>query len=124
MMIRSGFLTMLSGACAAVWTPLTVVDYGPGAREDSGASFSDADLKSFVIAALEVERISDTYLPKLKAAKTAEEQQQVESAASREMVKAVENKGISVDKYQEIATEAQANPAIAARVKQHIKDIH
>jgi hypothetical protein len=29
-----------------------------------------------------------------------------------------------VDKYQEIATEAQANPAIAERVKQHIKDIH
>lgn len=124
MMIRSGFLTMLSGARAAVWTPLTVVDYGPAAREGSGASFSDADLKSFVIAALEVERISDTYLPKLKAAKTAEEQQQVENAASREMVKAVENKGISVDKYQEIATEAQANPAIAERVKQHIKDIH
>lgn len=124
MMIRSGFLTMLPGVRAAVWTPLTVVDYGPSAREGSGASFSDADLKSFVIAALEVERISDTYLPKLKAAKTPEEQQQVENAASREMVKAVENKGISVDKYQEIATEAQANPEIAERVKQHIKDIH
>ena len=123
MMIHSGFLTMLSGVCATAWTPLTVVDYGLSAREGS-ASFSDTDLKSFVIAALEVERISDTYLPKLKAAKTPEEQQQVENAASREMVKAVENKGMSIDKYQEIATEAQANPAVAERVKQHIRDMH
>lgn len=124
MMIRSGFLTMFPGIRGTAWLPLTVVEYGPSGREGSGASFSDADLKSFVIAALEVERISDTYLPKLKAAKTPEEQQQVENAASREMVQAVENKGISIDKYQEIATEAQANPEVAERVKQHIKDIH
>ena len=84
-------------------------------------NFSDEELKTFAVAALEVLRINDLYLPKLKRATTPEEQQQVEKTATDEMVKAVQNQGLTVDKYKEIMTHAEANPEIANRVMKHMK---
>jgi hypothetical protein len=48
----------------------------------------------------------------------------VKQAATSEMVKAVETEGISVDKYEEIANQAEADEEVAERVKQQIKNIH
>lgn len=84
--------------------------------------YSDNELKTFALAALEVLRINDLYLPKLKMATTPEEQRQVEKTASDEMVKAVEKEGLSVAKYKEIMNHAEANPELAERVVKHMKD--
>src|SRR5262245_25111312 len=53
-------------------------------------SFSDAELKVFADAVLDVQHVTDTFLPKLKAATTIEDQQKVEEAASAEMARVVE----------------------------------
>jgi hypothetical protein len=89
--------------------------------EQSASSYNDAELRSFAVAALEVQRINDIYVPKLETAKSPEEQQQIQQTASQEMVRAVENEGISVDRYKEILSDARANPALAARVQEHMK---
>jgi len=93
----------------------------PGAPQTAPA-YTDAELKTFALAALEVLRINDVYLPKLKMAATPEEQRQVEKTATDEMVKAVEKEGLSVAKYKEIMTHAEANPEIAERVVKHMKE--
>ena len=93
----------------------------PGAQQPAPA-YSDAELKTFAVAALEVLRINDVYLPKLKLASTPEEQQLVERSASDEMVKAVEREGMSVAKYKEIMNHAESNPEVAERVIKHMKD--
>ncbi|MGQ0752531.1 MAG: DUF4168 domain-containing protein [Betaproteobacteria bacterium] len=85
-------------------------------------AYSDAELKTFAVAALEVLRINDVYLPKLKVAATPQEQQEVERTASDEMVKAVEKEGMSVARYKEIMSHAEAHPDIAQRVIKHMKD--
>jgi len=84
--------------------------------------YSDAELKSFAGAVVEVHRINDSYIPKLQAASTPDEEQQLETAALREMVQAVEKEGISVEKYEEILTKAQTNRDIAYRLKQPLRD--
>jgi hypothetical protein len=89
--------------------------------EQSASSYSDSELQSFAVAVLEVQRINDTYMPKLESAKSAEEQQQVRQAASQEMLSAVEKEGMSVDKYKEILRQAETNPAVAERVKEHMR---
>lgn len=94
----------------------------PGAPQTAPA-YSDSELKTFAVAALEVLRINDVYLPKLKTASTPEEQQRVEKTATDEMVKAVEKEGLSVAKYKEIMTHAEANPEIAERVVRHMKEV-
>ncbi len=90
--------------------------------QQSASSFSDSELKSFAVAVLEVQRINDTYVPKLQSAQSPEEQQQLRQTASQEMVRAVEKEGMSVDKYKEILSQAQADPAVAERVKQHMRN--
>ena len=90
--------------------------------ERATSNFNDSELKSFAGAVVEVQRINDTFVPKLESAKSPEEQAQIRQTASQEMVRAVEDKGMSVEKYKEILAHAQANPTVAARVQEHIKD--
>jgi hypothetical protein len=89
---------------------------------DPALPYSDAELKSFAGAVVEVHRINDAYIPKLQAASTTDEEQQLEAAALHEMVQAVEKEGISVEKYEEILTKAQTNLDIAHRLKRPLRD--
>jgi Domain of unknown function (DUF4168) len=89
---------------------------------DPAPRYSDAELKQFAGAVVEVHRINDAYIPKLQAASTPDEEQQLEAAALHEMVQAVEKEGISVEKYEEILTRAQTNRDIVDRLKQPLRD--
>lgn len=123
MMIRFSFLvTMMDWTCAA-WSPLAVVPAGDSAGGDSASPYEDAELKSFATAAVQVRRITDTYVEKMVAAKSEQEKKQLERLASGDMVQAVKNEGLSVDKYQDIATRVQSDPALAERVKQKFKEV-
>ena len=101
--------------------PSNVQQPAPRVQQPAPA-YSDAELKTFAVAALEVLRINDVYLPKLKMAATPQEQQDVERTASDEMVKAVEKEGLSVNRYKEIMSHAEAHPEIADRVIKHMKE--
>jgi len=86
------------------------------------SSYSDTELKSFAVAALDVQRIRGIYLPQFEAAATPEEQEQIQTAARTEMVQAIEKRGMTVDKYTEIARQAQARPEIAEQIEHHIQE--
>lgn len=124
MRMRSGLAA--AAMCAAMglaWAyPVPAQDAAPGVPQAT-RSYSDAELKSFAVAALEVQRINDVYLPKLKSAASPEEQKQVEKTALAEMIKAVEKEGMTVEKYKEIMSQAEANPEVAERVIQHIRNV-
>jgi hypothetical protein len=127
-MIRSKFLTLMFALFGAAFAPGAFAETGESADERSAPSekaapspsYTDAELHSFVVAALEVERIKATYIPKL--AENLREQQQVKQAASEEMVQALKQHGMSVDKFQEMLSNVQADPALAAKVNQYLKD--
>lgn len=126
MMIRSRFFTLMFALLGAAFAPGAFAQTGESAGEQSAPSekaapsYTDAELQSFVVAAIEVERIKATYIPKL--AQNLREQQQVKQAASEEMVKALKQQGMSVDKYQEMMVNVQADPKLAAKVKQYVKE--
>ncbi|MGH8662822.1 MAG: DUF4168 domain-containing protein [Burkholderiales bacterium] len=122
MKIPARFLSLLFGLVGLACTPAVFAQatLKPPAGQ-SASSYSDSELKSFAVAVLEVQRINDTYVQKLESAKSPVEQQQIRQTASQEMVRAVEKEGMSVDKYKEIMSQAQADPAVADRVKEHIR---
>jgi len=95
---------------------------GQTSAAEPAPGYSDAELKSFAGAVVEVHRINDAYIPKLQAAGTPDEEQKLEAAALHEMVQAVEKEGISVEKYEEILTKAQTSRDIALRLKQPLRD--
>jgi hypothetical protein len=117
--IASLLLALVGLVCApAVLAQATLKP--PAAQ--AASSYSDDELKSFAVAVVEVQRINDTYVQKLESAASPEEQQQLRKAASQEMVQAVQKGGLSVDKYKEIMSQAETDPVVAQRVKEHIKN--
>ena len=92
----------------------------PGMAQPA-AEFSDAELRAFAKAAAKVQRINDVYVPKLSTAASEDEQKQVQETATAEMRRALDDEGISVDKFREIVTRAQVNPGLAGRIREQVR---
>lgn len=85
------------------------------------AHFSKKDMKSFAVASLDIQRIDQTYRPKMAAAKTPDEQQKVRQEALGKMTQALKDNGLTVKKYNDIATAAQRDPGVASQLRQYIQ---
>lgn len=123
-MIR--FLPIAALALASTaWMPVALGQAGSAPASPAAPAaqdFTDTDLKSFAVALVEVSRINDTYMPVYRAAQSPEEQQAIEQKASDEMVQAVQNAGMTVDRYQQILAQARSNPEVANRINEHVKE--
>lgn len=115
-------LALLAGAA---WSPALAEapSTTPQAPADKPAVSQD-QLKSFAVASLEVERISQEYAPKLQAAKTPADQESVRQEATEKMVDAVQKKGLSVEEYRRIAIAARADPQIARQITTYRQQAH
>ena len=115
------FAIVLLGAISA---PLTAAQLDPPSIQQPGQqTYSDADLKTFAEALLEVERISNAYQPRLEAAKNLGEEERVHQAALKEVTTVLAQKGMSIDKYKEIVVVAQNDPDVAQRIREQLKKI-
>jgi len=126
--IRSGVLTMTLAMFSIAYAPLLLAETdaelsAPGdpsqSEPSSSPSYSDQELKSFAVAVLEVERIKSSYAPKL--AQNLREQALVKQAASLELLMALKQQGMSVDKYQEMLSNVQSDPDLADKVNTYLK---
>ena len=126
---RSSIVTWTFAAVAAAWLAAAPAQTTQSPSEQPEASApkpptppTDAELKSFAGAVVEVHRINDAYIPKFQAAYTPDEEQKLEAAAVREMVQAVESEGLSVEKYEQILTQAQTDVDLVHRLKRPLRD--
>ena len=78
--------------------------------------FSQSQLESFASAVLKVQEIRSKWQAQLQGTENAEKAQQLQAQAGAEMVSAVEEKGLTVETYNAIATAARDNPALADRI--------
>ena len=126
---RSSVVTWAIAAFGAAWLAVAPAQTTQSPSEQPEASAptpptppTDAELKSFAGAVVEVHRINDAYIPKFQAAGTPDEEQKLEAAAVREMVRAVESEGLSVEKYEQILTQAQTDVDLVHRLKRPLRD--
>jgi hypothetical protein len=84
-------------------------------------SFSDAELQTFAEAAKEVQQINQEYQPQMQQAQTPEEQQSIRDEATEKMVEAIEQKGLSVEQYNQIASAAQSDPETAEKINSYLR---
>lgn len=123
MLIRSKFFTMMTTIFLGLSPGIALAQLDQPAVEQTNPSYSEAELKSFSEALLEVQRITDAYQPSLEAAKTPEDENRVREAATDEATQVITAKGISVDKYREILLVAQSNSEVADRIRQHLRNL-
>jgi hypothetical protein len=85
------------------------------------AAISDQDLKTFAVAARDVQKINQDYVPAYQSAQTDEQRQAIQQEAMGKMAQSVKDKGMSVEKYNQIVSAAQADPEIARQVDNYAK---
>jgi hypothetical protein len=115
---------MLLAVLAVAATPPTAAqnDTPSGSPAASASGFSDTELKSFAAAALDVQRIREAYVQKLGAAADGDEQRQLVEAAARDMSSAVEQHGLSVERFHTIIAAARGDEALVARINKHLNE--
>lgn len=82
---------------------------------------SDKELQQFVAASVEVSKINSASLAKREAAQTAAAAEKLEDEATAQMEKAVQAQGLTADRYAEIFTVMQGDPAVKAKVAELAK---
>ena len=88
----------------------------------TSADFDGAELDSFVQAYVEVNMIGQAFAPQLQSAATPEEQMQVQTQASEQMMGAIEAvEGIDLERYNEIMAVAQNDPDLVARINTRLE---
>ena len=76
----------------------------PPAAAPSATSFSDVELEQYVRAALAVQRVQ-------------QDQTTPDTAKQTKMADAVQQEGLSPERFNEVATAAQADPALQQRIQ-------
>ena len=80
--------------------------------------YTDAKLKSFVVAAVEVNRLIVFWSPKIEGAETEDERAELAQTANAQLVQAVEGtEGITLDEYNAIAQAARADQDLSSRIR-------
>lgn len=92
----------------------------PSPEQLSTAPVSDAEIEQFAAAAVEVQTLHNDAAPKLEQAKDAEELARLREETEREMLWAIEETGLTVQRYQEIFVAFQSDPEINAKVREQL----
>lgn len=117
-------LGMAFGAASLTGTSVTTPAAAQTAPAPGQAPAVDEDtLRSFAVATLEIQEISQAYQPQMEAAESQEQQQEIAQAANDEMVAAVEAvPGIDVESYNAIAEAAQNDPQMMQQINMFIAE--
>lgn len=82
---------------------------------------TDQQLETFAVAALEVQKINQTYQPKISQAESPEDQKVLYDKATQEMTQAIRDSGMSVEQYNKLTTVVQSDPELSQRLQSHIE---
>lgn len=123
LVIATAVLTGIGAAwipAASAQSNLEAPSNQPNSAEQLG--IGQQDLKTFAIATREVNQIDADYQPKVDSANTPQERQQIESEAEDKMVEAVQNKGLTVEQYNQIALLAEFDPGVARQIQTYVQE--
>lgn len=89
----------------------------------SQTQVQDREIQAYAAAANEVRQLKQKWIPRFQQAEKESPQaaQRIEEDAYNEMVVAVEKKGLSVDRYNEIYELAQVDPDVQRKVIEQLE---
>jgi uncharacterized protein HemX len=108
-------------AAGPVWISAASAQNSGAQQQQQRSSFSETDLKSYAEAAKEVQQINQEYMPQFQAADSTQKKQAVQEEATQKMVEAIKEKGLSVERYNQIASTARDDPETAAKINQYLR---
>ncbi|WP_142848772.1 DUF4168 domain-containing protein [Telmatospirillum sp. J64-1] len=103
-------------ALAQEATPEAAPAPGPEEQIQPQAQYDDATLEQFAAAAQEVYEVIEQYEPQLEGAETPEQAEQVRNEANQQLTQVIEDRGLTVDQYNNILVDALHNPELHQRI--------
>lgn len=88
-----------------------------GMQQAPDIEVTDEQVESFAEAQARVAEIGEKWTPRMQEAESSEEVQKAREQAQQEMVIAVENAGLSVQEYNQIARAAQADEELRSKIQ-------
>lgn len=118
---RTGMLAAAVTAIGLAWSPIAGAQTSQQpAQQGQTANFDQQQLKTYAVAALEVQQIRQSYAAQLQGA-SQEKQQSLQQEAMGKMVEAVQSKGLDVDTYNQITQAAQKDPGLAEKIQGYMQ---
>lgn len=100
-------------------SPVALADNAePHAQQQQAIEVTDSALKNFVAASQEIEQIRDEYTIKINGVENQEQAQHLQMEAQQKMVEKVENTGISVADYNQIAMQLRTDSELQQRFEE------
>lgn len=87
------------------------------AQPNTGPAPSDAEIKNFAGAVVDVQHIQQSMQPELAAAKTPDARTKLQQSAEKEMEAAVQSHQLTPQRYVQIATLAQTDDSVRAKIQ-------
>lgn len=123
--MRIPYLLLVSAVAGLTLAPITAAtaqQQQQGQQPPAAAdNITQGELETFAMASLEVQRISQSYQPRMESAEDAAQKKAVQQEAIEEMTAAVRDSGMSVQKYNQIATAVRSNPGLASQVQDYMR---
>lgn len=101
--------------------PSMAADEKPN-TEAKKQNFSKKRLTDFVAAAKDVFAIRRKYAPQFESATNDADKKKIVQTASGEMQQAIQNRGLTVDQYNEVLIAAKDDQALAERIGKMMND--
>ncbi|KAA8982493.1 MULTISPECIES: DUF4168 domain-containing protein [Gammaproteobacteria] len=86
------------------------------APEQQNTDFSDEELQNFVELQDEIGKVREDYVSQIESAESEDKARELQQKAQTEMVKVIEDAGMTVEEYNAIAVAYNSNPEIQERV--------
>jgi len=93
----------------------------PQQGQQQQQNFSDQDLQAYASAAIEISELQQEFQGQMQNAESAEDQQAVQEEANEAMIQAIRDAGLSLEKYNQIATAAQNDQELAQKIRSHME---
>ncbi|MDQ2068684.1 DUF4168 domain-containing protein [Natronospira bacteriovora] len=94
----------------------------PMPQEQEAPEVSDAQVEAFVDAYVAVNEVREEYTERLQNAADQEQAQQLQQEANEEMTAAINDSGMDVEEYQEVAMAVNADADVREQVTEMLEE--
>lgn len=122
MKIRTMLTLLIAATALAFGANAAAQDYSMQAAEPAPVEVSDAQLEQFATAQLQIMEIQQDFSGRLQEVDDPERAHQLQVQANEEMTDAVEQAGLDVPAFNEIAMAIQNDPELQQRLNRLLQE--
>lgn len=120
--LRSTILAVCAASLVALAAPAVAQE--AATTQQAAPTFSESEIEAVAGVYVEILDIQNEYVPKIEAAQSPDEAQQLQQEAAEKSMKTIEDyEGVTPELYNEVMTAAQQSPEVGDRLLIKVREI-